>query len=162
LVSVVREVAHLSRRFFGHLRARPLTPQEQASVRDRLDAPLASWFFRQHPADQRHAWIVAQRVAANRPEDHAAAVAALMHDVGKVEAGLGPIARSLATVAEALRIPLRGRWKRYRDHGDIGGAILEECEAGGLAVAFARHHPGPPPPDVDPAAWADLAAADHT
>lgn len=131
-------------------------------MRDRLGAQEASWFFRQHPADQRHAWIVAERVAARRPSDHAAVVAALMHDVGKIEAGLGPVARSLATVADVLRFPLRGRWKQYRDHGDIGGRILEECEAGALAVAFARHHPGPPPTHVDAAAWADLAAADHT
>ena len=84
-------------------------------MRDRLSAPLAAWFFRQHPADQRHAWIVAARVTASRPEDHAAVVAALMHDVGKIDAGLGALTRSLATVADALHIPLRGRWKRYRE-----------------------------------------------
>jgi hypothetical protein len=157
----LRDGWHLVRRFFGHVRARPLGPREQATVRKRLEPALADWFFRQHPADQRHAWDVAERTAARRPHDAVAIVAALMHDIGKVDAGLGAVSRSLATIAGALRLPLRGRWLRYREHGRRGAEILEGCNADDLVVAFARHHPGPAPAGIDPVAWADLASADH-
>ena len=156
------EGAHLVRRFFGHFRARPLSPGEQDRVREVLPDDLASLFFRQHAADQRHAYIVARRVQTVRPDDRDALIAALLHDVGKSAVAIGAIERSLATVLHVLHVPLPRRWRRYREHGELGAAALESAAAPALAVAFARHHPGAPPPGIDPELWADLSAADHT
>ena len=158
----MNEAVHLVRRFFGHVAARPLAPDEQAEVADRLPGSLARLFFAQAPADQRHAYGVARRVAERRPDDDDAYQAALLHDIGKGDAAIGPVARSLATLAAAARLPVPARWRRYLDHGERGAAMLEEAGAGRLAVAFTRGHPGPPPPGVDAAAWEALAAADET
>lgn len=154
-------IRHLARRFFGHLRARPLAPAEQDTVAAALPEALAELFFRQSPADQRHALAVADRVRRARPDDDAAFVAALLHDVGKVEADVGPIARSIATIMDALRLPLPHSWRRYRRHGEIGAHMLAAAGAPPVAVAFARHHPGPVPDGVDEETWRALGAADH-
>lgn len=147
---------HLVRRFFGFLRARPLTPSEQDSVSEALTAPLASMFFRQRPEDQRHALDVASRVG-----DRSDLVeAALLHDVGKSATDLGVVGRSAATLWSVTGLGMPTRWRRYLDHGRLGAAMLEDAGAGPVAVAFTRHHPGPPPPEVDPDDWRTLSEAD--
>jgi len=148
------------RRFFGHLSARPLSPAEQDVVSAVLSDELSALFFRQSPADQRHAFVVATRVRDLRSADVDAFVAALVHDVGKAETAIGAVARSLATVLDTMRIPMPERWRRYRAHGSIGADALEAAGSPALAVAFARYHPGPVPPGIDNDAWSDLAAAD--
>ncbi|HHC07776.1 MAG TPA: hypothetical protein ENK55_03560 [Actinobacteria bacterium] len=147
---------HLVERFVGFLLARPPSPSEQRWVAEHLDPAAAALFFAQRAEDQRHAIEVARLVA----DDPALVEAALLHDVGKADAALGPVARALATVLDALGVPLRGRWARYRAHGTLGAGRLAEVGASPLAVAFAAGHPGPCPDHVDPVAWARLAAAD--
>ncbi|HEX9642516.1 MAG TPA: HD domain-containing protein [Acidimicrobiia bacterium] len=158
---VLGEATHLVRRFFGYLRARPLAPREQHEVRDALGDGLAPLFFAQHPADQRHGVEMAARVAAALPQRDDAFVAALVHDVGKVAAGLGPVRRSLATLLDLLHVPMPVRYRRYRDHGAVGAELLDAAGAPPLAVAFARDHPGVVPEGVDPLAWDVLEAADR-
>lgn len=150
-------VLHLARRFFGHVRAKPLTDDEAEAVRDRLDEQLASLFFTMVVPDQRHAFDVYERSGP----DNSIAVAALMHDIGKSAAPLGAMARAFATLGSAIHIPLRGAWAMYRDHAAIGAAMLQEAGADPFAIAFAKGHPGAPPEGVDADAWWRLAAADH-
>ena len=121
----------------------------------------ATLFWGQGGPDQRHALDVARRVLVKRPGDRAAARAALLHDVGKRAVGLGALQRSLATVMIRLGLPLGEGFRAYRDHGSIGARDLEAAGAEGLVVAFARHHPGPVPPDVDAEQWDVLLEADH-
>ena len=147
---------HLIRRFFGFLTARPLTPAEQSTVRSILDPPLAQAFFLQRSEDQRHAFGVRERLAGHEHLYEAA----LLHDVGKTVSDLGAISRSFATTWRRLGLPTTGRWSEYLDHGEIGAKELENLGAGDLAVAFTRHHPGTPPPGVDPASWHLLERAD--
>lgn len=97
---------------------------------------------------------------AQRAGDPAIVEAALLHDVGKSAAPIGAFARSLATVASALRIPVTGSWRLYRDHGEIGAAMLESAGANPLTVAFARFHPGPPPTGISTDRWHALEDAD--
>ena len=147
---------HLVRRFFGFLRASPLTPVEQDRVSRALTQPLGSLFFRQRPEDQRHALEVASRVG-----DRSDLIeAALLHDVGKSASDLGAVGRSLATMWSVTGLGMPHRWRRYVDHGTVGAALLEDAGAGPLAVAFAHHHPGPPPPGIAPADWRALSDAD--
>lgn len=153
---------HLVRRFLGTLRARPLGPEEQDLVAGRLPPPLAALFWSQQAADQRHALEVARRVARVLPDDGELFVAALLHDVGKAATRLGVVRRVVATVCDAVRLPLPTRWRAYRGHGPLGARLLRDAGADGIVVAFAAGHPGPPPPDVEPSRWEALAAADET
>jgi hypothetical protein len=120
-------------------------------------------------ADRRHAVAVARRVdaalgpASSRP----VRAAALLHDVGKVDSGLGPVRRAAATVAgmiwghDAARDwrtqgGPRGRVGRYLCHDEIGADWLAAAGSDGLTVAWAREHHLPPERWTVPA---DLAAA---
>jgi putative nucleotidyltransferase with HDIG domain len=158
----VAQLTHLIRRFFGFLTARPLGPREQAEVAALLSPAEAELFWSQHPADQRHAIDVARRALRSRPGARTLARAGLLHDIGKSEVELGAIGRSLATVGDAAGIRLRGRFGRYRRHGELGAAVLESAGVEPLIVAFAREHPGPAPEGFDRADWAVLLDADHT
>jgi hypothetical protein len=126
-------------------------------------------------ADRRHAigvarevtrrWPAAPVAPAGAPPDGGPArpvlAAALLHDVGKVESGLGTMARVVATVlwaglddARAERwatlepdqgplVALRGRLGRYRRHPEIGAALLREAGADPLTAAWAGEHHRP-------------------
>lgn len=104
----------------------------------------------------------AERIAAVRPEDETAIRALLLHDVGKRHVALGPLARSLATVGEAIRLPIPRAWRSYRDHGRLGAADLAAAGAEPLVVAYAAHHGRQRPPSIDAVLWAVLEAADDT
>ena len=156
----LQTAGHLVLRFFGHLRARPLTPEEQRYVHERLSGSCADLFWRQSFPDQRHALNVAQRVASKLPDDAEAIEAALLHDIGKWRPSVGAVSRSIATLLHYARLPMTRRMWAYRDHGRRGSAELEEAECSGLAVAFARLHPAPAPEGIDPDRWQVLLEAD--
>ncbi|KAA3637074.1 MAG: hypothetical protein DWP92_08555 [Armatimonadetes bacterium] len=150
-------MVHLIKRFAGHLTATPLTASEATEVSGLLAEPLADLFFAMAEADQRHAFDVYVRTG----RDPLLAETALMHDVGKVAAPMGPVSRSFATVATACRIPVGGSWAIYRDHGPIGAEMLATAGATEFTVAFTQTHPGPAPHGFDADAWERLAAADQ-
>src|SRR5439155_19397161 len=88
--------------------------------------------------DRRHSSAVARR--AGGPEEVSAA--ALLHDVGKVEAGLGTFGRVLATVIGPGRA--KGRMATYLRHDQIGARLLAEAGARPLVVTWAAEHHLPP------------------
>ena len=124
--------------------------------------------------DRRHAVVVARRVdaalgpAATRP----VLAAALLHDVGKIESGFGPVRRAAATVAgmvrgrDAARLwrtrdGLVGRVGSYLCHDEIGADMLRDVDSDALTVAWAReHHLSPESWTVDVKIAAALKAAD--
>lgn len=120
---------------------------------------LLDLFMSQQVADQRHGYEIGKAVADAGHRQELVAAAAL-HDVGKRHSHLGAVRRSLATVLMALRVPLRGSWKAYRDHGPLGAVDLELAGGSKLAVGFARHHQHRRPADMSPDDWAVLNAAD--
>ncbi len=139
---------HLIRRFFGSVFARPLRTQEQEWVASIL-APSVMVLWSEQPRwDQRHSYCVAREVERTM-DDTEVLGAALTHDIGKVVAGLGPIARSFATII-GVRAGKAGRahwhlgWKRkirdYFDHPTLGATLLEECGASPVLVEWARVH----------------------
>lgn len=117
--------------------------------------------------DRRHAAGVARRVVdelgarASRP----VVAAALLHDVGKVESGLGTLARVPATLV-GLVAGRRGpsgsaRIATYLRHDSVGAELLEGAGADPLTVAWAREHHLPPARWTVPAqVGAVLKAAD--
>ncbi len=139
--------------------ARPLSPAEQRDVARRLSASEGALFWRQSPADQRHAHTTMRR-AAVYTEDRSVLRAALLHDVGKAASSLGPIARSVATLLDVLGIRLPHGMGLYRAHGEIGAEALESLGAEPLVVDFARRHPDPDPRSSNPTAWRILLEAD--
>lgn len=157
----LRKARHLVLRFFGHYRARPLSPDEQLYVHDHLSAPCAELFWKQSVPDQRHAIIVAGRVEGTFPGDAPMIEAALLHDIGKWRPNPGAISRSIATILELLHLPMTKRMRAYRDHGPRGAVELEQARCGELAVEFARLHPAPPPEGMDEHRWEVLMEADE-
>ncbi|MGH9183827.1 MAG: HD domain-containing protein, partial [Acidimicrobiales bacterium] len=117
---------------------------------------------------------VARRVAAalGAGADRAVLAAALLHDVGKVEAGLGTLGRVAATVAGALGGRARARsWSRgrgvrrrvgcYLRHAEVGAELLGAAGSDPLTVAWTRQHHLPPPRwSVPPVVGRALKGAD--
>lgn len=117
--------------------------------------------------DRRHAVGVARRVAETLGPGATRAVlaAALLHDVGKVDSGLGTFGRVPATliglVARKRVAAGHGRFARYLRHDSVGARLLAGAGSDPVTVAWAaQHHLAPArwslPPDVASA----LKAAD--
>ncbi|NOY55991.1 MAG: HDIG domain-containing protein [Actinobacteria bacterium] len=157
-MNALRYWGHLARRFLEALTARPLDEQAKKEVSEllRSDAEKRA-FFDQPVADQQHG-LAAARLVMDRIDLRRAA---LLHDIGKHEAGLGVWGRSVATALVALHIKVRGRFRRYLDHGIIGAAILQELGAEAIVVDFARYHQAGRPPTIPPDDWDTLQRADR-
>jgi hypothetical protein len=155
---------HLAKRFVTSLApGGPSFEAEAWVVAVLSEAELVLWRRMSGP-DRRHAVGVAKRVEEALGERATPAVlaAALLHDVGKVEAGLGTFGRVAATAAGlAGRRAPTPRIERYLRHPVLGGDLLELAHSDPLTVAWAREHHLPPerwtlPPDIAEA----LKAAD--
>jgi hypothetical protein len=161
---------HLVRRFVRALWPGPPRAADVAWVESVLtQSELALW--RRLPNhDRRYSIRVARHVrralAGTEYDDPRWQAVALLHDVGKLDAGLGVAGRALATVAGAVRSRTRGssgRFGRYLRHDELGAAMLRA--AGGreeaAAWAAAHHHPERWPDSNVPLSVAQaLAAAD--
>jgi putative nucleotidyltransferase with HDIG domain len=110
-----------------------------------LAPPLDQLFLRMAARDQAHALRVMRRLGDAAP---LLRQAALLHDVGKVEAPMGSIGRSLVVLARATRttglltiLPGLGpRARRYLEHPRIGAEMLRGAGADGpLAQIVAEH-----------------------
>jgi hypothetical protein len=107
--------------------------------------------------DRRHAVAVAERVerALGHEATRPVLAAALLHDVGKVESGLGTYGRVVATLsAKVAGADMAPAWRRqrgfirrvglYLEHDRIGGDLLELSGSDPLTVAWTREHHRPP------------------
>ena len=152
---------HLGRRFFSALRAGPLNESETASLTALLDPAEMALFVEQPRIDQRHG-LESMMFAAERTGDQDVLRAATLHDIGKRHAGLGVPGRVLASICLKLRIPVRGRFRMYRDHGPIGAAELQRIGSPQITVEYARHHHGHRPGSVPEHTWSLLSEADDS
>lgn len=162
-----RHVAHLVGRFFGSLRRTQPSELDLAWVRDTLTEPEYALWATLGRADRVESIGTARRTVralSNTPYagDPRWVAAALLHDVGKADAGLGPFGRAAATAYGWVRAParMRGRAGRYLRHAARGAAALERAGARPEAVAWAAaHHDGDGrPPQLIPAAVARVLA----
>jgi hypothetical protein len=156
---------HLVIRFFGALWPAGPRPADEIWARRWLLPGEAELWGRMSGPDRRHAVGVARDVISLLGEtedtaERAVVASALLHDVGKIEAHFGTIARALVTmlamVTGRTRLvaelpPGAARWRvRVRDylrHDSIGAELLRTAGSDSLTVAWAGEH------HRDPAAW---------
>ena len=119
---IVTQPHHLAARFFASLSSAPAEPADVEWARSQLLPGEWELWRQMSNQDQRHTVIVARRFLSVRPESTRADVAgALLHDVGKIECGLGTWGRVAATV-----VGRRGRrFTLYHDHERIGAELAE-------------------------------------
>jgi hypothetical protein len=171
-------VGHLMVRFAGSLSPRPPSVADEAWARHWLRPGERDLWDRQANADRRHAVGVARAVATALGDPDGAGVAhqvlaaALLHDVGKIDADLGTFGRVGATVVAAVvgrdtvaawagRPGWPGRAGRYVTHDRRGGALLEAAGSAPFTATWAREHHQPEDTwSLDPALTAVLKAAD--
>jgi hypothetical protein len=161
---------HLAIRFLGALV--PFGPRQSSErwALDQLSPSERSLFTAMSGPDRRHAIGVAHRAlhlaASDRSMPRTQAVmlppgfaaAALLHDVGKIEARLGTFGRVFATVA-AMAIGRdqvvtwdhpsnpsgrlqrqKAKMARYLRHDAIGAELLEQGSSEAFTVSWARDH----------------------
>lgn len=145
------------KRFFTSLVPRGPASDDAAWAEAQLLPGERELWREMHRTDRRHAVGVARRVeralgdGATRP----VLAAALLHDVGKVDSGLGTYGRVIAT----LSAKVAGRdsaemWSTgqgftrrvglYLRHSEIGAERLALAGSDPLTVAWAREHDHPP------------------
>jgi hypothetical protein len=94
--------------------------------------------------DRRHTIVVAHRFESGRSgaATRAEMAGALLHDVGKVDAGLGTFGRVVATVMP--RRWRRGRYERYHRHEAIGADWCRQAGSDPVTVALVAGEGGAP------------------
>ena len=152
----VHQVVHLVKRFWWSLRARPLDGEDHLWVKSRL-LDLEWDLFTQLPiADQQHHLRVARRFIGRfdaEPQREWVA-AALLHDVGKVDVGLGTLGRTFATIWPWGRRG-DGRLGRYHRHVERGAQLLRDIGSSPETVALVGEHSDAPPAAAAALYWAD-------
>lgn len=157
---------HLVKRFFGSVVRRSPRPADAAWAEAQLLPGEIVLWRRMSKPDQCHAAGVARRVQRALGEDATRPVlaAALLHDVGKIDSGLGTCGRVIATlsanVAGRSRVAagsdsggFTGQVGLYLRHAELGGVLLQRAGSDPLTVSWAREH------HLDEQQWTVPAAA---
>ncbi|MEK7292389.1 MAG: hypothetical protein AAB088_02975, partial [Actinomycetota bacterium] len=111
---------------------------EQVWVHDVLSDPEFDLWKTQATVDQRHSFDIAHRFIHIRPNatrDERAG--ALLHDIGKIDARLGVVARVMATL---VPLPTR-RFSAYRHHQARGAQLLKTIGCSEHTIALVAGHP---------------------
>jgi hypothetical protein len=146
---------HLAIRFFRALSPAGPAPADEAWAAGALLPGEQALWRRMSGPDRRHAIGVARDTAEllGSVPGREVTAAALLHDVGKVEASLGTFPRVAVTLAALVvgRARLtawagtttggwRGRTGRYLTHDRIGAKLLRAAGSDPLTVAWAAEH----------------------
>lgn len=126
---------HLIKRFVGSVTSVPLSVSERVEIATVL-LPAENTLFEQlSKQDQRHAVQVLRRFdfsASDAPM--AARRAAVLHDIGKIDSGLGTVMR----VAASIIGPRTDLFRRYHEHERIGAEMLVAVGSDPLTVKLLR------------------------
>jgi hypothetical protein len=155
---------HLAHRFFTSLSSTPPPAADDAWAESQLLAGESELWRRMSGADRRHAIGVGRSTSAllGSP-DRAVLAAALLHDVGKIEARLGTVARAGVTLFAVVvgMQRLTGRAALYVQHPALGASLLAAAGSDPLTIAWTlEHHLAPADWTVPTAIGVALKAAD--
>lgn len=139
--------------FVRALTAERAISEEGLAEVERVLCPGAwALFVRQAPQDQRHALAVYETLCRQGHTSKDLLAAALLHDVGKAAAQLGPWQRGALVLAERisprfLDLIADGPpqdWRRsvahYASHAEIGARWAEEVGCSPITVELTRRH----------------------
>jgi len=116
----VTMVWHLAARFVTSLPPTPPSVDDEVWVDEHLLAGERSLWVQLSNQDRRHSAAVARRFVERRPSASRAEIAgAILHDVGKIDCGLGTFGRVIATLVG----PRTRAFASYHDHEDIGARM---------------------------------------
>jgi hypothetical protein len=119
---VLTKPHHLAARFFTSLSSRPPEPADEAWAESHLMPGEVRLWRAMSNTDRRHSAKVARRFVAARPAATRAEIAgALLHDVGKIECGLGTWGRVVASIVGGRT----ERFRTYHDHEHIGALLAQ-------------------------------------
>lgn len=122
---------HLVTRFVWSLSPRPPSVADEVWAEDHLLPGELSLWRRMSNQDRRHSVKVARRFVDARPAATRAEIAgALLHDVGKIECGLGTFGRVAATLLGGVT----ERFRIYQDHEHIGSVLAERAGSDPVTV----------------------------
>jgi hypothetical protein len=122
--------AHLARRFVTSLsRHEPADVDEKWAASQLLGGELELWRQMSAP-DRRHSIVVARRFESQGPWSRDEIAGALLHDVGKLESGLGTFGRVAATIVG----PRTARFRRYQDHEGVGADLLAAAGSSEITI----------------------------
>jgi hypothetical protein len=149
-------LSHLAKRFAGSVWPGGPSAAEEVWAQGQLLPGEVELWRRMSGPDRRHAAAVARRVERSLGHEASRPVmaAALLHDVGKVESGLGTYGRVVATLsAKAAGAAMADTWRKqrgfarkvglYLQHDRLGGDLLELAGSDPVTVAWAREHHHP-------------------
>ena len=147
---------HLVKRFVGSLRPGGPPEADRAWVETVLSEHEYRLWARQYGPDRRHTVAVAREVERRLGNEATPPVlaAALLHDIGKIDADLGTWGRVVATMSAKvagrdtarLWIKSTGFTRKvglYLHHPEIGADLLEMAGSDPLTVAWAEEHHKP-------------------
>ena len=152
------DLRHRVPRFFESLKPGPPPPEDVDWALSLLNEREQTLFHRMSNPDQRHAIRVARRVETSYPPVAGetgvpvatALVAALLHDVGKIEAGLGTYGRVVAAGCEVVARDMAEIWQQragmtrriglYLRYTEIGVDLLRLAGSEEVVVAWSREH----------------------
>jgi hypothetical protein len=157
-VGVARQT-HLVRRFFGALWPAKPDPTDVVWVATMLNERELEVWARLPNHDRRHSIRVAHDVEAMLANTEYAgdprwAEAALLHDIGKLDSGLGVFGRVLATLAGAAaghdmaeawsqKRGVTRRFGLYLRHPELGASRIRMCDGSREAALWAEAHQDP-------------------
>ena len=140
---------HLAARFVTSLPPTPPSVVDEVWVDRHVLAGERELWVQLSNQDRRHSAAVARRFVVARPEATRAEIAgAILHDVGKIECGLGTFGRVVATLVG----PRTAAFRAYHDHEEIGAELARRAGSEPATVELIAQR-GP--------AFAALDASDH-
>ncbi len=140
---------HLVARFFTSLSPSPPPSADEEWVQEQLMPGERGLWVQMSNQDRRHSALVARRFAARRPGATRAELAgAMLHDVGKLECGLGTFGRVAGTIVG----PYGRRFTAYHDHEAIGARMAADVGSDPATVELIAG---------EGSAFDDLDACDH-
>jgi hypothetical protein len=138
--------------FWQLVKAQPLESEDEAEIAVILNPDELELFFRQHISEQQHAVRVMRTLKEAGHDDVELLAAALLHDVGKIEARSKWWDRPVVVLGQTLLPAQSAHWaSRGKDdwhrpfvikkcHPDWGAAAAASCGSSPLTVSLIRRH----------------------